>query len=155
MTGNQAQHQRRLVVEVEIGPVHRDQDILALANLMRHPAGETVPNVDAVVTQQPVHLLDGMLCLQASGLRQRLADQRHRQRGGRHCAERSPGQRSDAPGVQVGAVEFANERSHIFKPVAVPSKPYYAKLQPAILAKALTDVNRIAPIAQPTEMRDS
>ena len=109
MAGNQAQHQRRLIVMVEIGPVHRNQDIPPLADLVRHPAGETVPNVDAVVAQQPVHLLDRVLCLQAPGLGQRLTDQRHRQRGGRHRAKRRPGQRVDALGVQIRAVEFANE----------------------------------------------
>ena len=102
MPGDQAQHQRRLVVLVEIGPIHRHQDVPALADLMRHPTGETVPNVDAAVAEQPVDLLDRVLGHQAAGLRQRLADHRHRQRRRLHHAERGTSQRRDPLGVQVG-----------------------------------------------------
>ena len=35
--GDQVQRQRRLIVGVEIGPVHRDDDRLPLANDLRHP----------------------------------------------------------------------------------------------------------------------
>jgi hypothetical protein len=39
MAGDQAQHQRRLIVMVKIGPVHRDHDVPALTYLVRHPSG--------------------------------------------------------------------------------------------------------------------
>jgi hypothetical protein len=83
MAGDQAQHQRRLIIMVKIGSVHRDHDVPALTYLVRHPAGETVPNIDAIGAQQPVHLLDRVLYLQAPGLSQRLTNQSHRQRGRR------------------------------------------------------------------------
>jgi hypothetical protein len=67
MAGDQAQHQRRPVVVVEIGPVHRHQDILASGDLVRHPADETVPHVNAVVAEQPIHLLDRVFGHQAPG----------------------------------------------------------------------------------------
>ncbi len=40
MAGDHVQRQRGLVVVVEIGPVHGDQDVLALADLMRRPPGK-------------------------------------------------------------------------------------------------------------------
>ena len=92
MAGDQVQGERGLVVVVEIGPVHRHQDVPALADLMRHPAGETVPHVDAVVAQHPVDLLDRVLGDQTSGLRERLSDHRDRERRGLHDAERGAGQ---------------------------------------------------------------
>ena len=109
MAGDQAQYQRGLIVMVEIGPVHGHQDVPTFADLMRHPAGKTVPHVNAVVAQQPVHLLDRVLCLQPPGLRQRLTDQRHRQRGGRHRAQRCPGQGINAFGMQPRPIEFTDE----------------------------------------------
>ena len=60
-------------------------------------------------------------------LRQGLADQRYRQRGGRHRAERRSRQCVDPLGMQVRAVEFANERSNICKPVAFLSNPRHAQ----------------------------
>jgi hypothetical protein len=153
MAGGHAQHQRRLVVVVEIGPVHRHQYLLALADLVRHPAGKAVPDVDAVVAQQPVHLLDRVFCLQSLGLGQRLANQRDRQRGRRHRAERRRGKGIDPFGVQLRPVEFADESPHIFEAIAALSKPCHVLLQPAVLARTPTDTRRIAPIAHPTEMR--
>src|SRR5208337_551860 len=75
---------------VELGPVHRHQDVPSRANLMRHPAGEAVPHVDALVAHQTVDLLDRVLGHQTARLRQRLADHSHRQRGVRHDSERCP-----------------------------------------------------------------
>src|SRR4051812_44320970 len=88
MTTDQAQHQRGLVVMVEVGPVHRHQSLLARPDLMRDPTGKALPHVDAMVAEQPVHLLDRMLGDQAPSLRQRLANHRHRQRRCLHHPER-------------------------------------------------------------------
>jgi len=79
MAGDQVQGQRGLVVVIKIGPVHRHQDVPALADLMRHPTRKTIPHVDATVAQHSVDLLDGLLGDQTSGLRERLADQGDRQ----------------------------------------------------------------------------
>jgi len=73
---HQVEHQGRLIVMVEIGPVHRHQNVASLADLMRHPEGEAVPHVDARVAHRQVHLLDRMLGDQAMRLRQRLANGR-------------------------------------------------------------------------------
>src|SRR3954447_23124904 len=62
---------------VKIGPIHGHKDILTAGDLVRHPVGETVPHVDAVVAEQAVHLLDRVLGHQATGLGQRVADHRH------------------------------------------------------------------------------
>lgn len=48
-------------VVVKIGPVHRHQDVVALADLVRHPAGEAVPHGDAVITEHPIDLLNRVL----------------------------------------------------------------------------------------------
>jgi hypothetical protein len=67
---------------------YRHQNVAALADLMPHPAGETAPDVDAVVAEQPINLLDRVLGNQAPGLRQGLANHRHCQRRRLHHAER-------------------------------------------------------------------
>jgi hypothetical protein len=115
MAGDQAKDQRGLIVMVQIGPVHRYQDILAPGDLLRHPAGETVPYVDAVVAEQPIHLLDCVLGHQTPGLGQRMADHRHRQRRRRHHAKRRASQRIDSFGVQVRPIQLADKRSNVAK----------------------------------------
>ena len=74
VAGRQAQHQRGLAVMVEVGPVHRDQDIRPSFQLLQHPEYKAVPDADALVAHQPLQLLDRMLGNTAPGLRQRLAD---------------------------------------------------------------------------------
>jgi hypothetical protein len=100
---------------VEVGPVHRHQDVLLGGKLLRHPAGETVPHVDACVAHQPVDLLDRMLRHQPTRLRQRLADHRHRQRCSRHHTQRRIGQRIDPLGVKVRPIQPANEATDLFQ----------------------------------------
>lgn len=121
VTGDQAEHRRGLVVVVEIGPVHGHQDVAVPADLMRHPVRETVPNIDAVVAQQPIHLLDRVLGRQAPRLRQRLADRRHRQRGRVHQPERRIRQRTDPLGVQVHAIQTVDEGANILPARAHPT----------------------------------
>jgi hypothetical protein len=89
--------------------VHGNQEFPTFANLMRHPAGETVPHVDALVAQQPIHLFDRALGLQPPRLRKRLTDQGHRQRPGGHRAQRGSGQRINAVGMQPRPVELTDE----------------------------------------------
>ncbi len=111
---------------VEIGPVHRHQDVLLRADLLRHPVGEAVPHVDALVAHQPVHLLDRMLGHQTPRLGQSLADHGHRQRGARHHPKRGArhhpkrGARQgiDPLGVQLMPVEFSNEPADTLKSFA-------------------------------------
>ena len=103
---------------VEIGPVHRHQNVALRADLMRHPAGEAVPHVDAAVAHQPVHLLDRMLGHQSARLRQCLADHGHRQRGARHHPKRRAGQRIDTLGVKVRPIQTADELANVVKSFA-------------------------------------
>ena len=46
-----------LLVRVELRPVERDHDLLALAHDEPHPQLEQTPQDDAVVAEQPVELL--------------------------------------------------------------------------------------------------
>jgi len=92
MARGKVQCQRGLVVRVEISLVHRHQDVPPLADLMHHPAGKAVPHIDAVVSEQPVDLLDCVLGDQAASLGERLTDHRYRQRGGLHHTQCRVGQ---------------------------------------------------------------
>ena len=104
---------RRLIVRVEIRPVHGDDNRLPRANNFRHPGSEHVPYDDALIAQQPVDLLDGVFAQQSTRLGQGLADDRHRQRLARHDADGAIGKRHHALGVNIFgeyAVEiFANK----------------------------------------------
>jgi hypothetical protein len=121
--GDQMQGQRRLVVVVEVGPVHRHQDRPPIADLVRHPAGEAVPYIDAVVAQHPVDLLDRVFGDQAPGLRQGLADHRHRQRCRVHDAEARACQGRNLLGVQVSAIHAGYERGDLVVPAPPPIQP--------------------------------
>jgi hypothetical protein len=74
LAGDQMQGEGGLPVTVELGPVHGDQDRLACADHVRHPMGEAVPHIDALVAEQPVHLLDRVFGHQPARLRQRLTN---------------------------------------------------------------------------------
>ena len=117
MARHQAQHQRRLAVVVEVGPVHRHQDVARRPDLVRHPTDEAVPHVDARVAQQPVHLLDRMFGHQPARLRQCLADHRHRQRSARHHAKRGTRQRINPLGVKVLTIQVVDKPAHLHKPL--------------------------------------
>ena len=80
---------------------------------MRHPAREALPDVDAVVAEHPIDLLDRVLGHQTACLRQRLADHRDGERRAGHDAQRGRGQRVDALGVEVVAVQAVNERADV------------------------------------------
>ena len=92
MVGHEIERKSGLVVAVEVGPVHGNDDLLARADQMRHPAGEAVPDIDALVAEQSVDLLDRMLGHEAACLRQCLPDHRHRQRRTGHDAKGGRGQ---------------------------------------------------------------
>ena len=51
MPGHQIECERRLAVAVEVGPIHRDDDFLPRADQMGNPAGEAVPDIDALVAE--------------------------------------------------------------------------------------------------------
>ena len=115
---NQAQHKRGLAIMIEAGLVHRYQGLRAAAHLLRHPARKAVPHVYATIAQQPVHLLDRVLGQQVVRLGQSLTDHRNRQRRTRHNVTRGPGQRSNPFGMQIVAMQIANEPASPFKPSA-------------------------------------
>jgi len=103
MASDEVQGERRLIVSVEIGPIHGDDDLLAWADDFPHPGREYLPDDDASIAQQPIDLFDRVLVDEAARLRQRMADDRDRQRSAGHDAERAVGQRLDPLGVQVAS----------------------------------------------------
>ena len=95
VAGHQLERQGGLPVGIEVGPVHRHDDVLARSDHFRDPAGKDIPGLDPGIAQQPVDLLDGMLGQKAARLSQRLADHRDAQRGTRHHPKCGIGKRSD------------------------------------------------------------
>jgi len=60
MAANQRQHDRRLVIGIEVGPVHGDNNIRARPDRMGNPSFREFVDVNSRVREQPVHLLDGV-----------------------------------------------------------------------------------------------
>ena len=101
VAGDEMQRERGLVVGVEVGPVHRHDDLAPLAHHLANPRGEQVPGDHARVAQQAIDLFDRGLGEQSARLRERLPDQGNCERRPGHHPERSIGQRQHALGVQV------------------------------------------------------
>src|SRR3978361_460852 len=137
MTETRAEPPPLVVVIVEIGPVHRHQDILTASDLMWHPAGETVPYVDAVIAEQPIHLFDRMLGHQTTSLGQPMADQRNRQRRRRYHAKRRTSKRIDTLGVQVRPIQPPNKRADVVKTTKPPIHLHHTVPQTRLQLKRL------------------
>jgi hypothetical protein len=103
MASDEVQGERRLIVSVEIGPIHGDDDLLAWADDFPHPGREYLPDDNASMAQQPIDLFDRVLVDEAARLRQRMADDRDRQRSAGHGVERAVGPRLDPLGAQVAS----------------------------------------------------
>ena len=101
VVGDEVQRQGRLVACVEVGPIHGDDDRAALADHLGHPGAEHVPYDDALIAEQSVDLLDGVLGEPTSRLSQGMADDRNGERSARHDPERGAGQQIDALGVHI------------------------------------------------------
>jgi 3-oxoacyl-[acyl-carrier protein] reductase len=80
---------------------------------MWHPASEALPNIDATVAEQAIHLFDRVLGHQAACLRQGLANHRDGQRSPGHDAQRGRGERVHALCVEAVAVQAVNERADV------------------------------------------
>jgi hypothetical protein len=82
--GHQLERQGGLPVGVEVGPVHRHDEVGAGPDQFRNPSGEEIPGLELAIAQQPVDLLDGVLGQKAARLGQGFADDRDAQRGPGH-----------------------------------------------------------------------
>ena len=94
VTRDEVQSERGLIVGVEIGPVHRHDDRLALTHDLANPWRETVPYDDPGVAQQAIDLFDRVLSIRP-----------------RACASACPITETakDAP-VKTPSVPLASER---------------------------------------------
>jgi len=101
VAGEEGQSERGLIVGVEIGPIHRHDDRLALAHDLARPWREHVPYDDPGVAQQAIDLFDRVSVHQAARLRQCMPDDRDGQRGPRQNPQRPIGQRKNPLGVQA------------------------------------------------------
>ena len=101
MGGDEVERERRLVVGVEIGPVHRDEGLGTLADDLGHPRREQLPHDQALVAQEPVDLFDRMLGEQPASLSQRLANDRYRQRSTHHHTQGSIRERADTLCMEI------------------------------------------------------
>jgi hypothetical protein len=105
-----------LVIVIEVGPVERRYDLRPVAEDVRDPTREKGPHWDALVAQQPVHLLHGVLRLQPLSHRERVPDGVDAQGGALQDSDRGAGQRRHALGVQVISEDGGDE---LRDPVAV------------------------------------
>ena len=103
MIGDQRQHDGRLVIGIEVGPVQRHHDGASRADDIGHPAGEDIVDVDLRVGEQTIHLLGRMLGVQGAGGSEPLANGADREGGAAQHAKGGVAERGDALGVQVGA----------------------------------------------------
>jgi hypothetical protein len=117
MACDEVQGERRLIVGVEICPVHRHDNLLARANDFPDPEREHLPDDDAAIAQQPIDLFDGVLVEETARLRQRMADDRDRQGSAGHRAERAAGQRLDTLGMQVACKDPREKIMHKFNAI--------------------------------------
>ena len=101
MLGDQLRRQRHLVITIEVRPVERDHEFLTIADDELHPRREELPDVDAIVAQQPVHLLHAVTGLLRGRLRVAAADGVDRQRCCAQHASHAVCQRDHALRVQV------------------------------------------------------
>ena len=81
MIGDQRQHDGRLVIGIEVGPVQRHHDGASRADDIGHPAGEDIVDVDLRVGEQTIHLLGRMLGVQGAGGSEPLANGADREGG--------------------------------------------------------------------------
>jgi hypothetical protein len=128
VTADEMQGQRRLIVGIEVGPVHRHDDLAPGAHDLADPRAEQVPRDHAHVAQEPVDLLDRRLRHQSPSVGEPLADQRNRQSRSRHHPDRSVGQRQDALGVQVVGKHPDNK---FMNKIKSPLRPAHRSSQPA------------------------
>ena len=117
VTRDEAQSQRGLIVAVEIGPIHRHDDRLALAHDLARPWREQVPYDDPGVAQQAIDLFDRVSVRQTARLRQRVPDDRNGQRRSRQNPQRPIGQRKNSLGVQAPRKRALQKIMNQFHPI--------------------------------------
>jgi len=74
---------------IKVRPVHGDDDIGVRSYQVRRSAREALPDVDAAVAKQAIHLLDRVLGHQAACVRQRLANHYDGNRRAGHHTQRA------------------------------------------------------------------
>src|SRR5271157_5061121 len=74
MIGDQRQHNRGLVVSIEVSPIHGHDDGGSCTDDVGHPTNQNLIDVDGWIGEQPVHLFDRMLELQTPGGGEALAN---------------------------------------------------------------------------------
>ena len=118
MAGDEMQGQCRLVVGIEVGPIHRHNDGLALADGVANPGREQIPNAHALVAQEAIDLLDGVLVGPPARLRQRMADHGDGERSAGHHPERGVRQRQHPLGAQILGKHMADEIMNGFNAIS-------------------------------------
>ena len=94
-----------------------NDDLLAPADGVADPRREQIPDPHALVAQEPIDLLDGVLVGEPARLRQRMADHRHGELGAGHDPERAVGQRQHPFGMQVLGKHTADEITNGFNAI--------------------------------------
>ncbi len=110
------QHEGRLIVGVEVGPVHRNVDFPIVTNGLTNPWREQAAEIDAGVAQQAVDLLGGVLGFQAVRLRQSQPDRRNRQRRRMQHPQHAIAHRCNPLGVQFAVEALPDPLRHHIRP---------------------------------------
>ena len=107
MPGSKAEHQRGLIVSIEIRPVEYNDDLFTLSDHCWNPQVEHIPRLDAGVTQQSIDLFDSMFIGQTSRICQTVTDGVNAKGVGLQDSESCIGQRCDSLGmIIIGKKKF-------------------------------------------------
>ena len=115
MPGHEREHDRGLLIRIEVGPVHRNLYVAARPHHVTDPVEQDGVDVDPIVGQQPVHLLDRVFGDQAARQCEPLTDRIDRQRRGSDDPERGVGERQHAFGMRIAVEQAGQEAVHVLQ----------------------------------------
>lgn len=142
VAGLQTDDQGAVVILVELGPVHGDDNFLALGHDIGDPIMEQLPGAELGIGEQAVNLFDGMLAVNTAGNGEAITDGMNGEGAGLEHALSGICQGENALGMHVLAkyvvdvledevvVEHGGQWSGICrsKMRIIPQKPHQASL---------------------------
>src|SRR5215831_17962822 len=160
MACEQGQHDRRLIVGIEVGPVHGDLDALTRSDDGRHPEHKQFLDINSRVREQSIDLLDGMLAYTSSRQSEPVADGAHgqgctghhtdggaRQRLNPLCMQAFAEQSIDKP-IGILKLRRSHANNHWYLPRRVTGRLLYCQpvFNPLRSLMPIFPINRQVPI---------
>src|SRR5262244_3087257 len=160
MACEEGQHERRLIVGIEVGPVHGDLDALTRSDDGRHPQHKQFLDINSRVREQPIDLLDGMLAYTSLRQSEPVADGAHGQGCTGHHTNGGVCQRLNPLCMQAFAEQSIDKpvcmlklgrphaNNHWYLPRRVPGRLLYCQpvFNPLRPLMPIFPINRRAPI---------